>query len=469
MITSEVEKTIVLQGRNIALSSEKSLLRSDPEFELYPLVNRILEQSNSVESVSVVDQNGIVQGDQNLVKISKPIAIDLNSLERVATPLTGADEALYHDDDKYILVTPVVSMDKSIGAVYLTYSKQDLKSGIRDAVRLTLMISVAVLILGMLLAVVFFRRISRPLEVMLDGVDALGRDLSAKISVPANNEFRLLAHSFNDMADRIAEAQKHLIRKERMDRELEIAGEIQQSLLPGSVKPPEGYEIGHFYQAANEVGGDYLDIIPMQDGKVGLVMGDVSGKGVPGLVVMAMVRVLTRRLLETESSPSEAIRKLNSSMQHNMNDNMFVTFFAGVLDVDSGELSYSNAGHNPLLIYNHAQRQCRFFKMEGPPLGVFDDHVFAPMIKDYRLELTRGDLVLQYTDGLNESKNQYGHQFTYDRIMEAAQDFSTKGAVKLVNRLVESEAKFRGMTPQFDDITLLAISARVAVASGSPG
>lgn len=457
-LTLGLENTLVLQGRNIALSSEKALLRDDPEFELFPLVARILEQQECVLSVTIVDAEGLVQGGKNIVDVSKSFQQDISAHTVRPSKILRDEEYLYANENSYKFKTPVISSGKPIGNVFLEYSKHELHENIARAFRLTFLFSAVSLLLGLILASIFFRHISRPMAIMLNGVNTLAEgDLNARITVPAKNEFRILANSFNDMAFRIAAAQAEHIVKERMDRELEIARDVQRTLLPGDVQPPEGYEIGHHYESAMEVGGDYLDIIPVGVSKVGLVMADVSGKGVPGLVIMAMVKILVQSLIEKGVPPKEIVRKLNSALIGNIRRNMFVTFVVAILDVKTGEVVFSNAGHNPIVIYNHEPPRARLFKMDGPPMGVFPDHVFAEHLQEYRLNLNQGDVFLQYTDGLNESMNTKGEQFSINRIIEIANSCASEGAKTLVDRLVQTEIAFRGSATQSDDITLLAV------------
>jgi sigma-B regulation protein RsbU (phosphoserine phosphatase) len=462
-LTRGLENTLVLQGRNIALSSEKALLRADPEFELFPLVARILDQQKGVLSVTVVDAEGFIQGDRDIVNVSKLHRPDLSGRTARPSEKLKDHEYLYADENSYLFRTPVISAGKPIGHVFLEYSKHELHENIRHGVRITLLFSAASLFLGLILASLIFRHISRPMQVMLDGVNTLAEgNLGATITMPTKNEFRILAQSFNDMAFRIAAAQKEHIVKERMDRELEIARDIQHTLLPDNVRAPRGFEIGHHYKSAMEVGGDYLDVIPVGESKVGLVMADVSGKGVPGLVVMAMVKIMVQNLIGKGVPPKEIVRKLNSTLLGNIRRNMFVTFFVAILDCDNGTVVFSNAGHNPVLIYNNESTRARLLKMDGPPMGTFPDHVFAGYLREYRLELGKGDVLLQYTDGLNESMNQRGELFSFDRILEIANSCAGDGAKTLVDRLVQAEIAFRGSAAQSDDITILAVSMNTA-------
>ena len=195
-------------------------------------------------------------------------------------------------------------------------------------------------------------------------------------------------------------------------------------------------------------------------------MADVSGKGVPGLVVMAMVKIVAQDLLAKGKPPVEIVRKLNTMLLGNIQRNMFVTFFIAILDSDTGAIVFSNAGHNPVVLFDHKTGKARFFKMDGPPMGVFPDEIFADHIREYRISLNPGDVLLQYTDGLNESVNERGVQFTLGRILDIVNDYGNAGAESLVGRLVRAEAAFRGSAPQFDDLTLLAVSLDAGRTSG---
>jgi serine phosphatase RsbU (regulator of sigma subunit) len=462
-LTRELEKAVVLQGRNIALSSQKALLHVDPEIELFPLVTRILEDQDAILSVTITDAGGIVQGDRDVAQVGKPFQADLSRHRPVHSSVGNAlrdEESLFVNYDSYIFQTPVMSRDKPIGHVFLSYSKRELHDNIASGIRITVSASIAVLVLGLVLALFFFQRISRPMQAMMTGVNQLADgNLDAQIKLPTRNEFRILANAFNEMAFRIAAAQKEHIVKERMERELEIARDIQYTLLPNEIHVPDGYQIGHHYNSATEVGGDYLDVVRVDDSKVGLVMGDVSGKGVPGLVVMAMVKILVQNLIAKGTPPKEIVRKLNSALLGNIRRNMFVTFFIAILDGKTGSVVFSNAGHNPVVMYDGESTRARFFKMEGPPMGTFPDELFAEHLREYRVVLAPGDLMLQYTDGLNESMNQKGEQFTLGRIISIANRNAKAGAESLVGQLVRAEAAFRGSAPQSDDLTLLAVSA----------
>ena len=463
----EIEKAVVLQGRNIALGSEKALLRSDPEFELFPLVKNLLDSSETIRSVVITDADGMVCGHTELQNLGKEYEFDAGAYGRSASSLVSADEVLFESDDTFVLRTPVKSSEKTIGYVHLAYSKEELQELIRRAVVITLIVSAVALSLGTVLSLLLFRRISEPMARLVEGVKRLGEgDLSTTIRLNTRNEFRTLAEAFNEMANRIARAQEELVVKERMQRELEIAREIQETLIPKKVHQPDGYEVAIYYESATEVGGDYIDVIPQGPGVV-VVMADVSGKGVPGLVVMGMLKIMVHALVRRGMRPAELVKDLNVSLKKMLKPNMFVTLFVGRLDPALGELIYSNAGHNPLLLYDKKRNRSAFHKMAGPPLGVFPAHVFDAQVQEYRLQMEPGALILQYTDGLNESANEKSEQFGLERIRTLCDAYGSEGAVSLVPALARAEQVFRKASPQPDDIALLALGAKERVGSRS--
>jgi sigma-B regulation protein RsbU (phosphoserine phosphatase) len=459
ILTTEIQKTIVFQGRNIALSSEKALLRSDPEFELFPRVKRILSQSENITSVVITDSDGLIQGDRELTNLAKPYNPDLSQYIQVNSSLLAADESLYDTKSSFIFKTPIKSLGKHIGGVHLGYAKTDLQRSMQRAITITFVCAVIAFSLGIILALLMFQRISKPMDILVRGAKRIGSGtLETRIELRTRNEFSVLADSFNDMAAKISKAQGELIAKERMERELEIAHDIQSTLIPTQSYTTEGFEISFYYKAAMQVGGDYVDTFPIDERNVALVMGDVSGKGVPGLVVMAMLKIMVRSLISKGHSPKEVVRKLNLSLAENLRPKMFVTFFIAYLNLDNSQVTYSNAGHNPLVIYRRANNMCDLHKMEGAPLGVFKDDTFAPLLGEYRLSLEPGDLIFQYTDGLNESANSSGEQFDFDNILDVSGRFATEGAMALVQRMIVFEEVFRKGAAQQDDITLLALS-----------
>jgi serine phosphatase RsbU (regulator of sigma subunit) len=458
ILKEDLQKTIILQGRNVALSSVKAMFRSDPEFELVPLVTRISEGSKQITSLVITDADNTIQADMELQNIGQQFKQDSKGYQRTRNSLLSTTEELGEGGATFFFKTPVTSLDNVVGFVCLSYSKHELAVPIQRAMRITLLIGAATFVLGIIVALMVFRRISHPLDVVVKGVNSIGRgNLDTRIQLATRNEFRFLAQSFNTMASDLQEVQAELVEKKLVDRELEIAHDIQDTLIPSDIRQPDGYEINIYYKSATQVGGDYVDVMPVSPDRIALVMADVSGKGIPGLVVMAMLKIMVHELLKKGMDPKNVMRKLNTSLAANVRKNMFVTMFLGVLDLPSRELICSNAAHNPLILYEHGSQRCESHRITGRPLALFPDDVFCERLVERRLRLHDGDLLFLYTDGLNESldadKNQLGHE----RIVDVCREHATAGATNLITRMVEAERAFRGDCQQSDDLSLLAV------------
>jgi serine phosphatase RsbU (regulator of sigma subunit) len=469
VLTAEIRGKAVLQGRNIALTSEKFLLRPDPEFDLFPMIQRLVESGSPVSSVVVVDDQGVVYGHHDLLEISKVYAPDVDRYRTVELASLRRGESLLENDAEYLFVTPVSSMDQKLGNVYLTYSKRDLHANLRMAFLITLAVSLGVLTIGMVLSFVYFRHISRPMKVLLEGVETLDGDTSqVRIDMPTRNEFAVLADAFNAMSVRIDEARRTQAARERMQRELELAREIQHSLLPGVIASPDGYDIGHYYQAAQEVGGDYVDVVCLDDDRLAIAMGDVSGKGVQGLVVMAMVKTLFQQLAPRAQDTRAIICDLNSALHGSIKANMFVTFVAAVFDARTGVMTITNAGHNPVMVYRAESDTVEQIRLSGPPLGAFGAIHFNDLVEARDLQLAPGDAAMVYTDGLNESRNANGDLYTIGRLAETLRRCADGRASEIVDKVVTATAEFRAGVSQADDVTLFVLKSIAGTADLAP-
>jgi len=327
-IMSEVVQKVVLQARNIALSSSKPLLHEDPEFVLHPLITRIFSLMNGEE------------------------LLENDSIIEVRVPITEQGER--------------------IGTVYLKYSKAAVTRAIAEAGRRLLKMSIFALLVGALVSFLLAHHITKPIKALTVGAEKIGQgELDTKISVHSVREIQLLADTFNEMVEKLKEGRSALLEKERMHKELEIARTIQATLLPSKLPHLRNFELDAYYNPASEVGGDYFDLIKIDDRRIMIVVGDVAGKGVPGLVVMAMVRILVRSLARRRENPASLLRHLNVMLLKDMKKNLFVTLFIGILDTQDSILEFASAAHMPLLVFHCKEKIVRMIKTSMKPLGIF--------------------------------------------------------------------------------------------------
>jgi serine phosphatase RsbU (regulator of sigma subunit) len=244
--------------------------------------------------------------------------------------------------------------------------------------------------------------------------------------------------------------------RERVEQELHVARQIQQASLPEAVPALVGWDISPNYRPAREVGGDFYDFLELEDGRLGLVVGDATGKGVPAALVMSttcgMLRAVTQA---SDYSPGEVLQRVNEALATRIPANMFVTCFYGVLDPKSGSFAYANAGHD--LPYVRRGGDAEELMARGMPLGLMPGMTY----EEKEIELEAGEAALFYSDGLVEAHNPEGEMFGFPRLQTLVAEHA-KGE-PLVDFLMEELYSFTGERwEQEDDITLVTLQ-RVAL------
>lgn len=247
------------------------------------------------------------------------------------------------------------------------------------------------------------------------------------------------------------------VQRERLERELQMAREVQASLLPQRLPQIPGFQLAASWHAAREVAGDFYDVFPLPEGRWGLVIGDVSDKGAPAALYMTMVHSLIRATAGYTASPAETLLIVNKSLAANSASVMFVSVFFGVLEPQACSLVYANAGHDPPLLLRLSRNIERLVRT-GPIIGVFEGIALA----DKQVDLEAGDALLAYTDGVTDALNAEGQEYGAARLADIAGQVTATAAACLVQ--IESDlTAFIGHEPQMDDITLLVIKSDAVV------
>jgi len=317
-----------------------------------------------------------------------------------------------------------------------------------------------ILVIGCVIGLSFLvaKTITRPVLELTKGVRIIGQgNLDYAVNIKTGDEIEDLANSFNKMASDLKD-QMEIIRlttaeKERVQKELEIAKGIQQTFLPESAPKIEGFDLAGLNTPALEVGGDFYDYIPVDLNKWGLVIADVSGKGVPAALFMALSRTLIRANTTGHTTPAETIRRTNDMISEDDRANMFVTLFYGVLDPVRKTLTYVNAGHNPPLVQGKSPVEITMLAAKGVALGVMTDIEF----EEKELVLHSGDILILYTDGVTEAVNRKNEMFGYERISQIVEKNYYLSAQEIIHIIEKEVFTYSEGQPQFDDITLLLV------------
>ena len=261
------------------------------------------------------------------------------------------------------------------------------------------------------------------------------------------------------VAQLVRQQQRQAQERERIEQELRVARLIQQTLLPKEVPDLEGYKLAAYYQPAREVGGEFYDFLKLDDEHLGLVVGDVTDKGVPAAIVMATTRTMLRASAQRLDSPGEVLKRVNDVIVRDIPPNMFITCLYAILNLESGVLRYANAGHD--LPYRRRRRRsssseaggAEELRATGMPLGLLPGMSY----EEKEIVLGRGDSVLFYSDGLVEAHDPERKMFGFPRLQGLVGAHRSDGPA-MVNFLLSELARFTGEEwEQEDDITLVTL------------
>jgi sigma-B regulation protein RsbU (phosphoserine phosphatase) len=303
-----------------------------------------------------------------------------------------------------------------------------------------------------------------PLKIKdrISGVVYVDNRLQVGIFGPADLELLTSIASSAAIAIENARLYQVAVEKGRMERELQMAHELQAQLLPRTTPQFPGWEFGACWHPAREVAGDYYDFIPGDRGQLSVVIADVSDKGMHSALFMALTRSIIRASVGHTRSLAGGMARANRLICADSSGGMFVTVFCAVLRPDTGELTYVNAGHNPPLLFRgsegSAEDPLEKLMPSGMALGIVDDATF----EQRTLQLDPGDYLFLYTDGVTDAMEPGGQRFGMDRLSRAILDHRHEPAPGIVNALKGTISGFTQTSAQFDDIAMVLVKRQRA-------
>ena len=373
-------------------------------------------------------------------------------------------------------VETIWSREKAIGAIYIQepeFSGGDFLQGFTGVLFISALFWLVITLpVGGLFGLITTRGMIRRFHHLVTATTRFADgDYTQRVQVSRRDEVGQLEQQFNRMAEQLVEsmAQRQVLveqnarmaERARIEQELRTAQHIQQALLPKDVPELVGWQLAPYYQPAREVGGDFYDFLSFDDGRLGIVIGDVTGKGVPAALVMAITRTMLRTAAQGASSPAEVLARVNDLLSADIPPGMFVTCFYAILDPGNGHLHYANAGHD--LPYRRHGTSVSELRATGMPLGMMP----ASSYEERKGTLAPGDSVIFYSDGIVEAHNQKREMFGFPHLKALVGEHS--GGATLIDFLLGELATFTGADwEQEDDVTMVVLN-RATMEGNSSG
>ncbi len=272
------------------------------------------------------------------------------------------------------------------------------------------------------------------------------------------NDVSLLETLGEQAAVTIAQFQMYqeILEKKQAEKEIGVAAEIQSALIPHTFPTSARYDVYGLSIAAKGVGGDYYDYLDFGSDKIVLTMFDVSGKGVPAALIMVMIRSILRTIASLNDDTKDVMSKLNNTIAGEIVEDRYATGFYLLFDAEKGIMSYTNAGHCPLILYRAQTDEFEFLDSEGMPIGIMSGVEYG---QNYTI-MEKGDIAILYTDGITEAMNIKHEEFGYDRLKEVIRQNKRETARDICNKIIEAIKLFAGNAPQHDDETVLVLKMK---------
>lgn len=354
----------------------------------------------------------------------------------------------------YVFTHPVgEEFVATIEVPYSVVQRQVFLFLLRFSVALFLVFAISIIVIYFIV-----RHLVAPIKELTRGVEIIGSgNLNHRIRSTTEDEIGLLTDQFNRMTLRIRKAQELRLAQERLKNELEIASDIQQKLIPTKPLAFTEYEIIPHYSPAKEIGGDYLDFFPLAGKRLGFVVADVSGKGIPAALVMSMLKTIFTTLANVPLSTKEMLVIANSQLKRSVKSGIFVPVTYGILDRESNTVELAMAGSERVIHFNSRSHDSRLLKTEGVPLGIEEESGFREILQSSVVTLEKGQGLFLYTDGLTDIRNSNEDLFGVEGIADFISKFDFSRISSFSKEMIEETNRFRGSPKQEDDLTFILL------------
>lgn len=455
-IQSRLDKTVNALCNTIASLSHEYIVTSRTDAEFDKLVDSYMRANDLLKSIVVVDPHATIIADSR-----EQSRLYLRYQEESISKLYSLDELSLSGvtDNKPYIMRKIEFAGSNLGTVIVKYSSEVMEAELKKTKRIIFIITAIGLIVGITGIYLLSNYFVRPIGRIVGRVRRFAQgDLESQLPLTGAGEFYEISKALNELIMRIRRDRKNVVEREILQKEMEMAEQIQKALIPG--RPPQmpSIQIGTIYKAARMVGGDLFDFIPIDEHTLGVVVADVSGKGVPGSLVMSMVRTAVRLESRGNHSARDILIKVNDFVAHDIKKGMFVTVLLALIDTSTGKINFVSAGHNPLIHFRYESKEAQLINAPGMPVGIkADNSLFGKALKEEHINLKTNDILLLYTDGVTEGRGKQKKTYGTDSMIQILKDNSEKGAIEIAQLIEADIMRFMGKTDQHDDITMVVL------------
>lgn len=457
------EQLISLGESLVRITAENApdKLLTEEDLALFQLV-RDVAALDQVYFALIADADGVIKAhsinEKNNTRMAPPTGyVLLNDAGPIRIGRFSEEDKEYLYFEKNLTYQTL-----QVGMVALAISQQKILEAVASAKQYIYLLTGIIILFGVVMSLLVSLYFSRPIKRLQEGTRAIrSGDFDHRVWIRRNDELGDLGHAFNQMSEGLKE-------RNVMRRSLELAMEVQRSLLPMRDPNLAGLDIAGRSLYCDETGGDYYDYIQsarQSPGTIGLVLGDVSGHGIPSALLMATARAFIRQRSNWRGSLADIVKDVNRLLAHDVEDSSsFMTLFYLMIDRPNQTLNWVRAGHDPAILYDPVEDRFEELMGDGIPLGIDADW---PYTVNERRELREGQIIVLGTDGTWEAHNAEGEMFGKQPLLDVIRERRQRSARDILDAAVEALNRFRGNHELEDDVTLV-VAKVVSMDSASP-
>jgi serine phosphatase RsbU (regulator of sigma subunit) len=415
-----------------------------------------------VEYAFIADRNNVILShsggfEKTGQKLSDSGSIEAGSADKIMIqPVFNAGNLA----KKYVISTPIMFRSKKIGTAFIGYTTESIFKNIalirKNILIVSLSLMLGTIVLGIIGSVFVASFTTNPIKTLVEGIRIIGQgDLDYVISVRSQDEIGYLSDEFNKTTRSLKEFQKVQLEREVEKSQLDLAKRIQTSLIPQTDPGIANIKIASFFKTVYGVGGDYYDYFFIGKDRIGVVICDVFGKGLPASLVMVSIRTLIHSYIDNPDfdNPAEMFTGINKRIAQDFKGEQYATMFFIMINYLTGKATCINAGHSNLFIFRRSEGKILSHDFGDAPIGV------DPMLKysSFETQLMKRDVIMFNTDGITEAENIAHQQFTEQRLSKTVAKNINQNVNGILDETVKEVQEFIGQAPQKDDMTLILV------------